>query len=82
MGKLECEVCRFDFEVKYGERGVAFIECHHIVKLTKLRPHSKTRLEDLVLVCANCHRMLHRNGSITIKALKNEMKQKGLSTGI
>jgi 5-methylcytosine-specific restriction protein A len=59
-GALQCEVCNFEFAVAYGERGDGFIECHHLVALADLRPGSRTRLEDLALVCSNCHRMIHR----------------------
>jgi len=58
-GKLVCEVCNFDFEKVYGIRGKGFIECHHTKPLHMLEPGSKTRLEDLALVCSNCHRMIH-----------------------
>jgi len=58
-GRLECEVCGFDFLRKYGPRGRGYIECHHIRPLYTLKPNSKTGLNDLALVCANCHRMLH-----------------------
>jgi 5-methylcytosine-specific restriction protein A len=30
LGKLECEVCGFDFALHYGEHGLGFIECHHL----------------------------------------------------
>jgi len=59
-GTLACEVCGFDFERFYGSVGAGFIECHHRKPLSELRPGSRTRLEDLALVCPNCHRMLHR----------------------
>jgi 5-methylcytosine-specific restriction protein A len=59
-GKLECEVCRFDFEQFYGPVGDGFIECHHVIPLSQLEPGSRTKLDDLALVCSNCHRMLHR----------------------
>jgi 5-methylcytosine-specific restriction protein A len=59
FGCLACEVCGFDFHKAYGERGKGHIECHHIRPLHSLTPGSKTRLEDLALVCANCHLMLH-----------------------
>jgi len=59
VGKLECEICGFDFFRTYGERGRGYIECHHVQPLASLRPGTKTRLVDLALVCANCHRMLH-----------------------
>ena len=59
-GKLACEVCGFDFHVRYGELGRDFAECHHRFPLCKLVPGQKTRLVDLAIVCANCHRMLHQ----------------------
>ncbi|MBN9499301.1 MAG: HNH endonuclease [Alphaproteobacteria bacterium] len=58
-GELTCEVCDFSFEKVYGERGTRFIECHHVVPLSELTPGSKTKLNDLALICANCHRMIH-----------------------
>jgi 5-methylcytosine-specific restriction protein A len=59
-GKLECEVCNFDFNQKYGELGFGYIECHHKVPLSKLDSEGTTKLTDLALVCSNCHRMLHK----------------------
>ena len=60
-GKLECEVCGFDFVKKYGEElGYGFAECHHIFPVSKLTEEHKTKLSELAIVCANCHRMLHR----------------------
>jgi 5-methylcytosine-specific restriction protein A len=58
-GKLACEVCSFDFTKRYGTRGDGFIECHHIAPLSDAVGPSKTKLSDLALVCANCHRMIH-----------------------
>lgn len=58
-GRLECEACGFDFEVIYGERGKGFIEAHHTKPLNTLTPGTKTSTDDLVVLCANCHRMVH-----------------------
>lgn len=58
--KLACEICGFCFEEYYGNIGANFIECHHIVPLSNYENIKSTKLEDLILVCANCHRMLHR----------------------
>jgi hypothetical protein len=58
LGVLECEVCAFNFSARYGSRGV--IECHHNKPVSELKPGQKTRLEDLALICANCHRIIHR----------------------
>jgi 5-methylcytosine-specific restriction protein A len=60
MGRLACEVCSFDFKQHYGDLGEGFIECHHTQPLSFSTAGEKTRLTDLALVCANCHRMLHR----------------------
>lgn len=69
-GKLDCEVCEFDFYKVYGDLGKGFIEAHHRVPLSELDSEKTTTLEDLALVCSNCHRMLHRSTSIA------ELKQK------
>ena len=58
---LHCEICGFDFQEKYGERGRGYIEAHHTVPVSDMVPGQKTRLEDIALVCSNCHRMLHRS---------------------
>lgn len=54
---LACEVCGFDFAERYGEHGRGFAECHHIRPIAK--GGRETHLDDLAIVCANCHRMLH-----------------------
>lgn len=59
VGALACEVCGFDFRITYGERGDGFIECHHIRPLAE-SGLTQTRQADLALLCANCHRMVHR----------------------
>ncbi len=68
-GTLDCQVCGFDFGKRYGSLGDGFIECHHTVPLHLLRPAQVTRLQDLSLVCANCHRMLHRGAGTTVESL-------------
>ena len=59
-GKLECEVCSFDFTATYGSVGDGFIEAHHRIPVHQLKGKEKTRASDLALVCSTCHRMLHR----------------------
>jgi 5-methylcytosine-specific restriction protein A len=69
-GRLTCEACGFDFAATYGERGTGYIECHHTVPLHQLKPGTRTKLEDLALLCANCHRMVHaRKGWLTMPQL-------------
>jgi hypothetical protein len=60
MGRLQCIVCGFDFEQHYGEIGSDFIEMHHEDPVSiSHRPRLVTPLQ-LKPVCANCHRMIHR----------------------
>ena len=57
----QCQVCSMTFASVYGqELGGGFAEAHHVRPLATLGNRVKTRLEDLITVCANCHRMLHR----------------------
>ncbi|WP_247716862.1 HNH endonuclease [Gymnodinialimonas ceratoperidinii] len=58
-GHLCCEACGFDFQANYGERGSGFIECHHSRPISEFVAGETTKLVDLVLLCANCHRMVH-----------------------
>lgn len=64
-GRLRCEVsgCEFDFAEKYGELGEGYAHVHHMVPIgDRSIQGENTRLDDLVVVCANCHAMIHRNG--------------------
>ncbi|WP_047454266.1 HNH endonuclease [Rhizobium rhizogenes] len=56
---LRCEVCdlsRPDLDVSMQE---AMFEVHHLVPLAEAEER-KTKLADLALLCACCHRLLHR----------------------
>ncbi|WP_405847976.1 HNH endonuclease [Streptomyces niveus] len=44
----------------HGALGADCIEVHHLLPLHVAGPR-ETRLEDLALLCANCHRMCHRS---------------------
>lgn len=59
-GRLRCEACDFDFAERYGKLGVGFAECHHLRPLHLLTGATTVRLEDLAILCANCHRIIHR----------------------
>lgn len=63
-GGLACEVpgCGFDFERRYGQLGAGFAHVHHLVPLADLERPTRVTLNDLAIVCANCHAMIHRGG--------------------
>lgn len=82
-GKLACEVCNIDFAVVYGNRGIGFIECHHTRPISTPNSKSTTRLEDLAVVCSNCHRMIHRTRPwLSLDELRMALKTKGRDTGM
>lgn len=73
---LNCEICEFSFIDKFG---VEFIECHHKTPISQSGV-TETTLSDLGLVCANCHRMLHKqfDGSfLTMDELKERISTNG-----
>jgi hypothetical protein len=59
---LRCVVCGFSFRRFYGELGMGYIEAHHRHPLSSRGGSVNSTESDFERVCANCHRMLHRNG--------------------
>lgn len=58
---LFCEICGFSFEETYPSKlGLGYMEAHHKTPLSKIESLVRTTLDDLLLVCSNCHRMIHR----------------------
>lgn len=70
---LNCKACGFNFEKKYGTLGHEFIEIHHKNPLylnnTEINIDPRN---DLVPLCSNCHRMIHRDkyNVLTVEHLK------------
>jgi hypothetical protein len=74
----KCMACGFDFEKAYGERGRGFIEVHHIVPVSRLIQETKINPRtDMVVLCSNCHRMVHRrkNVLLSLHELKSILKK-------
>lgn len=64
-GRLACEFCGFDFLAVYGTPGEGYIQAHHLLPIAELEKAKESTVKDLVLVCANCHAMLHRGLTVT-----------------
>lgn len=72
-GELFCEICGFNFKTVYGKIGDGFIEAHHVVGLSTTSGEHEIKPSDFIMVCPNCHKMLHR-GNVSIKSLKSKFK--------
>jgi 5-methylcytosine-specific restriction protein A len=59
VGNLECDLCgEAGSNVEPAIRDSMF-ECHHIIPLSMIG-ETKTKAKDIALLCASCHRLLHR----------------------
>jgi hypothetical protein len=68
-GHLFCERCQMDPAKVYGsETALACIEVHHAkVHVAEMDEGHETVLDDLECLCANCHRILHREMALAKK---------------
>ena len=76
-GKLFCQCCGIDFRVSYAPMKHDAIDAHHAVPLADVEEEKKTRVEDLMLLCPNCHRMVHRTSDCSVMAVKKILKANG-----
>jgi 5-methylcytosine-specific restriction protein A len=72
-----CQVCDFDFELKYGKIGRNFIHVHHLTMVSDIGQNYEVNpISDLRPVCPNCHAMLHKqNPPLTIEELKKIIEE-------
>lgn len=65
--KIYCDGCRFNFEDFYGEIGKGFIEIHHLKPIFvydgNVEQSIEEALKNVVPICSNCHRIIHRKRS-------------------
>ena len=67
-----CEACGFNFLQKYGKHGQDFAEFHYKNPLSE-RPEElwtkavATMLNDVAVLCANCHVVQHRGNGLACK---------------
>lgn len=66
LGRLQCEGCDLTSETLPAKIGEACFEVHHRVPLGTRQAASETRLADLAILCANCHRMIHRTNPLMV----------------
>lgn len=73
---FDCMACGFNFEDAYGTLGKGFIEVHHVVPLADAGKSATNPSTDLIVLCANCHRMVHRQRGycLSLDELKAHLK--------
>lgn len=59
-------VCAVDFSKLLGGRGARILHVHHLAQLSHAYRPRVTRLDDLTVVCPNCHAMLHLDSKSTL----------------
>jgi len=74
-GKLTCDICKTQSRSSDPTLEDATLEAHHLMPIS-MALERKTQLADIALLCANCHRLLHRAISIKKRWLDiNEGRQ-------
>lgn len=58
-GHLWCIACDLKPESLYDDRGERCIEAHHLVPIEELQPDSIVHVDEMAMVCASCHRVIH-----------------------
>lgn len=58
--ELFCSVCGYNFNKLYG---FDYAEAHHIKPLSMIKAGEKVSVSELAILCANCHRAVHRINS-------------------
>ena len=81
-GIIVCDCCGFEFKSFYGEKfGKSCIEIHHLKPIFQYASMSivqtiDSALRNLLPVCPNCHRVIHKNNITTnmIPQFKQEIR--------
>jgi hypothetical protein len=63
-GYFSCEICKEVLQDKYGPMAEQVIEVHHTKPVHLMKPGDQTSLQDLVLLCPNCHRVIHSGEAV------------------
>lgn len=66
-----CEGCYVDLRAIFGIRGDRGLEVHHLIPLSaQPKGRVKTKLSDLIVLCATCHRLLHADPNNSVEDLR------------
>lgn len=71
-GRIQCEVCGFDFGKMYGKEFEGKIHIHHLKEISLIGEEYEIDAEkDLIPICPNCHMVAHsRKPAITPEEIR------------
>jgi predicted HNH restriction endonuclease len=75
-GRLFCQSCGIEPIKVYGTE---VIEVHHILPLSKSDEDRVTEIKDLMMLCPNCHRAVHRQKDCDINEVIKNLGTKGVN---
>lgn len=69
-----CEACGTDFSVLLGGKGTHVLQVHHRRQLALQDAPKLTGPDDLAVVCANCHAIIHADllSAMSVEALRDQ----------
>jgi len=71
----KCEICRFSYIKTFGKSIRECLEVHHKNPLYEIKKKVVTNINDLLLICPNCHRAIHtKKPPLTPDRLKKLLK--------
>ena len=63
---LSCMACGLNFKDTYGDWGTGYVHVHHVKPVSEAGVREVNAETDLVVLCANCHAMVHRKWHQTL----------------
>lgn len=70
-----CEVCSENYPKLFPTRGNTAVDVHHIEPLSGRLEVGSTSTDDLAVLCATCHRLLHADPKLDMERLRLEWDQ-------
>jgi len=70
-----CDICGFSFKERYGSLNRDCLIAHHIHPIGQRQGSSKTNLDDIALLCPNCHAAIHtQDPPISLENLRKRLR--------
>jgi predicted HNH restriction endonuclease len=79
-----CQICGFSPSGLFGNRFQSTtLECHHLDPMSERSDFiRKSTLADVIILCANCHRLVHsERRALSIEVAKSLFKKKPFTLG-